>query len=62
MGLVQRLTVGHHHDRDAGGVITHPRAYELFANAWFLGQRLVGRLRQGPAARQQTRNQVSSNP
>ena len=39
MGLVQRLTVGHHHDRDSGGVITHPRAYELFANAWFLGQR-----------------------
>ena len=39
MGLVQRLTVGHHHDQDCGGVITHPRAYELFANAWFLGQR-----------------------
>src|SRR5262249_15819610 len=29
----------HHHDHGAGGVITHPRAYELFANAWFLGQR-----------------------
>jgi ubiquinone/menaquinone biosynthesis C-methylase UbiE len=39
MGLVQRLTVGHHHDHDSGGVITHPRAYELFANAWFPGQR-----------------------
>ena len=39
MGLAQRLVVGHHHDHDSGGVITHPRAYELFANAWFLGQR-----------------------
>jgi ubiquinone/menaquinone biosynthesis C-methylase UbiE len=39
MGLVQRLTVGHHHEQDSGGVITHPRAYEVFANAWFLGQR-----------------------
>jgi ubiquinone/menaquinone biosynthesis C-methylase UbiE len=39
MGLVQKLIVGHHHEHDAGGVITHPRAYELFANAWFLGQR-----------------------
>jgi ubiquinone/menaquinone biosynthesis C-methylase UbiE len=39
MGLAQKLIVGHHHDHDAGGVITHPRAYELFANAWFLGQR-----------------------
>jgi ubiquinone/menaquinone biosynthesis C-methylase UbiE len=39
MGLVQRLTVGHRHDHDSGGVIMHPRAYELFANTWFLGQR-----------------------
>jgi ubiquinone/menaquinone biosynthesis C-methylase UbiE len=39
MGLAQRLLVGHRHDHDSGGVITHPRAYELFANAWFLGQR-----------------------
>jgi ubiquinone/menaquinone biosynthesis C-methylase UbiE len=38
MGLAQKLLVGHH-DHGAGGVITHPRAYELFANAWFLGQR-----------------------
>jgi ubiquinone/menaquinone biosynthesis C-methylase UbiE len=38
MGLAQKLIVGHH-DHDSGGVITHPRAYELFANAWFLGQR-----------------------
>ena len=39
MGLAQKLVVGHHHDHDSGGVITHPRAYELFANAWFLGRR-----------------------
>jgi ubiquinone/menaquinone biosynthesis C-methylase UbiE len=39
MGLAQKLLVGHRHDDGAGGVITHPRAYELFANAWFLGQR-----------------------
>jgi ubiquinone/menaquinone biosynthesis C-methylase UbiE len=39
MGLAQKLIVGHHHDHDSGGIITHPRAYELFANAWFLGQR-----------------------
>lgn len=39
MGLAQKLLVGHRHDHGAGGVITHPRAYELFANAWFLGQR-----------------------
>ena len=39
MGLAQRLLVGHRHDHDSGGVITHPRAYELFANAWFLGRR-----------------------
>jgi ubiquinone/menaquinone biosynthesis C-methylase UbiE len=39
MGLAQKLLVGHHHDHDSGGVITHPRAYELFANVWYLGQR-----------------------
>ena len=39
MGLAQKLVLGHHHDHDSGGVITHPRTYELFANAWFLGQR-----------------------
>jgi ubiquinone/menaquinone biosynthesis C-methylase UbiE len=39
MGLTQKLVVGHHHDHDSGGVITHPRAYEVFASAWFLGQR-----------------------
>ncbi len=39
MGLAQKLPVGHHHDHDSGGVITHPRAYELFANVWYLGQR-----------------------
>ena len=39
MGLAQKLLVGHRHDHDSGGVITHPRAYELFANAWFFGQR-----------------------
>ncbi|HZA08672.1 class I SAM-dependent methyltransferase [Mycobacterium sp.] len=39
MGLAQKLVIGHHHDHDSGGVITRPRAYELFANAWFFGQR-----------------------
>jgi ubiquinone/menaquinone biosynthesis C-methylase UbiE len=39
VGLAQKLIVGHHHDHDAGGVITHPGAYEVFANVWFLGQR-----------------------
>jgi hypothetical protein len=33
-----------------------------FATTHRHGQRLVGRLRQGPAARQPTRNQVSRNP
>jgi ubiquinone/menaquinone biosynthesis C-methylase UbiE len=39
MGLAHKIVVGHHHDHDSGGVITHPRLYEAFANAWFLGQR-----------------------
>jgi ubiquinone/menaquinone biosynthesis C-methylase UbiE len=39
MGLAQKLVAGHHHDRDSAGIITHPRLYEVFADAWFLGQR-----------------------
>lgn len=40
MGLTQKLlSHHHHHDDGSGGVITHPRGYELFAGAWFLGQR-----------------------
>jgi ubiquinone/menaquinone biosynthesis C-methylase UbiE len=39
MGFAQKLLVGHHHDHDTGGVITHPRGYELFADILFLGQR-----------------------
>jgi ubiquinone/menaquinone biosynthesis C-methylase UbiE len=39
MGLAQKIVVGHHHSHDSGGVITRPRLYEVFANAWFLGQR-----------------------
>ena len=53
MGLAQKLVVGHHHTHDSGGVITHPRAYELSANAWFLGQRarVFDRLVAGSGAR-----------
>jgi ubiquinone/menaquinone biosynthesis C-methylase UbiE len=39
MGLAQ-LLVGHHHRDDrSGGLITHPRSYELFTEAGFLGRR-----------------------
>jgi ubiquinone/menaquinone biosynthesis C-methylase UbiE len=53
MGLAQKILVGHHHDHNSGGVITHPHSYEVFANLWFLGQRrrAFGRLVAASGAR-----------